>query len=66
MQKIHKELYAICGTVTKYLTPGGPGVRLDTSVYTGYKVPANYDSMIGKLIVWALDWEGAVKKQKEL
>ena len=43
------------GTVSKYLTPGGPGVRLDTSIYTGYKVPANYDSMIGKLIVWALD-----------
>ena len=52
------------GTITKYLTPGGPGVRLDTSIYTGYKVPANYDSMIGKLIVWALDWEGAVKKAK--
>ena len=50
------------GTVTNYLTPGGPGVRLDTSVYTGYTVPSNYDSMIGKLIVWALDWEGAVKK----
>ena len=54
------------GTISKYLSPGGPGVRLDTSIYTGYKVPANYDSMIGKLIVWALDWEGAVKKQKEL
>ena len=52
------------GTISKYLTPGGPGVRLDTSIYTGYKVPANYDSMIGKLIVWALDWEGAVKKAK--
>ena len=50
------------GTVSKYLTPGGPGVRIDTSVYTGYKVPANYDSMIGKLIVWSLDWEGAVRK----
>ena len=52
------------GTVSKYLTPGGPGVRLDTSIYTGYKVPANYDSMIGKLIVWSLTWEGAVKKAK--
>ena len=52
------------GTVTKYLTPGGPGVRIDTSIYTGYKVPANYDSMIGKLIVWSLTWEGAVKKAK--
>ena len=52
------------GTISKYLTPGGPGVRIDTSIYTGYKVPANYDSMIGKLIVWSLTWEGAVKKAK--
>lgn len=52
------------GTVQKLLTPGGPGVRLDTSIYTGYKIPSNYDSMFGKLIVWALDWEGCVKKAK--
>ncbi|RXJ68939.1 acetyl-CoA carboxylase biotin carboxylase subunit [Halarcobacter ebronensis] len=52
------------GTIERYLTPNGPGVRLDSCAYTGYKVPANYDSMIGKLIVWALDWEGAVKKAK--
>jgi pyruvate carboxylase subunit A len=52
------------GTITKYMTPGGPGVRLDTSAYAGYKVPSNYDSMIGKLIVWSLDWEGAVNKAR--
>ena len=52
------------GTVTKYLTPGGPGVRLDTSLYAGYELPTCYDSMLGKLIVWSLDWEGAVKKAK--
>jgi pyruvate carboxylase subunit A len=52
------------GTIKKYLTPNGPGVRLDSSAYTDYKVPASYDSMIGKLIVWALDWQGAVKKAK--
>ncbi|HAC71176.1 MAG TPA: acetyl-CoA carboxylase biotin carboxylase subunit, partial [Arcobacter skirrowii] len=52
------------GTVEKYLTPNGPGVRLDSALYTGYKIPANYDSMVGKLIVWALDWEGCVKKAK--
>ncbi|MGE4419355.1 MAG: acetyl/propionyl/methylcrotonyl-CoA carboxylase subunit alpha [Sulfurimonas sp.] len=50
------------GTVTNYITPGGPGVRIDSSVYSGYAIPPNYDSMVGKLIVWALDWEGAVKK----
>ena len=52
------------GTIKTYLTPGGPGVRLDTSMYAGYEIPAYYDSMLGKLIVWALDWEGAVKKAK--
>lgn len=59
-----KQFMPSSGTINKYLTPGGPGVRIDTSVYTGYKIPSNYDSMIGKLIVWALDWEGAVKKAK--
>ena len=52
------------GTISTYLTPGGPGVRLDSAAYAGYKLPINYDSMIGKLIVWALDWEGAVKKAR--
>lgn len=52
------------GTITNYLTPGGPGVRLDSSAYAGYKIPANYDSMIGKLIVTSLNWEGAVKKAR--
>jgi len=52
------------GTVNKYLTPGGPGVRIDSALYTGYKIPPNYDSMIGKLIVWAIDWQGCVEKAK--
>lgn len=39
------------GTITKWHTPGGPGVRLDTHVVTGYKVPPNYDSMVAKLLV---------------
>jgi len=52
------------GTVDKYLTPGGPGVRLDSALYTGYKIPPNYDSMIGKLIVWAIDWQGCIEKAK--
>lgn len=50
------------GLITNYMAPGGPGVRMDSCAYTNYKIPANYDSMIGKLIVWALDWEGAVRK----
>jgi len=50
------------GTITNYIIPGGPGVRVDTTMYAGYTIPPHYDSMMGKLIVWALDWEGAVKK----
>ncbi len=39
------------GEITKYIAPGGPGVRLDTHVYAGYKVPPHYDSLLAKLIV---------------
>lgn len=52
------------GTIQNYLTPGGPGVRIDSCMYEGYETPTSYDSMLGKLIVWALDWEGAVKKAR--
>ena len=40
------------GTVTTWRPPGGPGVRLDTHVSAGYRVPPNYDSMIAKLLVY--------------
>jgi pyruvate carboxylase subunit A len=59
-----KDFFPTAGRVGKYLTPGGPGVRLDTSLYSGYDLPTCYDSMVGKLIVSALDWEGAVKKAR--
>ena len=39
------------GTITKLRLPGGPGVRIDSHVYEGYRIPPYYDSMIGKLIV---------------
>ena len=39
------------GTITTYYPPGGPGVRVDSHAFGGYKVPPFYDSMIGKLIV---------------
>jgi pyruvate carboxylase subunit A len=52
------------GLITNYLSPGGPGVRLDSMAYTNYQIPANYDSMIGKLIVSALTWEDAVRKAR--
>ncbi|WP_297835144.1 acetyl-CoA carboxylase biotin carboxylase subunit [Thermomonas sp.] len=39
------------GLIQHYHAAGGPGVRMDTHIYEGYRVPPNYDSMIGKLIV---------------
>jgi len=39
------------GVISTFHSPGGPGVRLDTHVYTGYRVPSNYDSLLAKLIV---------------
>lgn len=38
------------GKISMYHSPGGPGIRVDTHIYTGYNVPTNYDSMIGKVI----------------
>jgi acetyl-CoA carboxylase biotin carboxylase subunit len=40
------------GTITRYIQPGGPGVRVDTHVYQGYTVPPNYDSMVCKLLAY--------------
>jgi acetyl-CoA carboxylase biotin carboxylase subunit len=40
------------GTVTRWQPPGGPGVRLDSHVTTGYRVPPNYDSLMAKLLVY--------------
>jgi pyruvate carboxylase subunit A len=44
------------GRITRYFAPGGPGVRTDAAIYTGYPIPPHYDSMCAKLVVWALDW----------
>jgi len=52
------------GRITTYLSPGGPGVRLDAIGFKDYVVPTNYDSMIGKMIVVGIDWEGAVRKAR--
>jgi acetyl-CoA carboxylase biotin carboxylase subunit len=52
------------GTITDYHAPGGHGVRIDTHVYAGYRVPPYYDSMISKLIVVAQTREEAIKKMQ--
>ena len=50
------------GTMTTYIPPGGPGVRIDGIGYTGYTIPSLYDSMIAKVIVHARDRMAAIRR----
>lgn len=52
------------GRVNAYLAPGGPNTRMDSHIYPGYLVPPNYDSLLGKLIVWAPDREQAIVRME--
>ena len=52
------------GTVSQYHPPGGPGVRVDSHLYNGYRVPPNYDSMIGKLIAHGETREVAIARMR--
>ncbi len=50
------------GLIERYRAPGGLGVRVDSHAFAGYRVPPNYDSMIGKLICWADTREQALER----
>lgn len=50
------------GRITRYYAPGGPGVRIDAAIYSGYTIPPYYDSMCAKLTVWALNWESVIER----
>ncbi|MCI9163559.1 MAG: acetyl-CoA carboxylase biotin carboxylase subunit [Lachnospiraceae bacterium] len=52
------------GVITNVHTPGGNGVRVDTHIYNDYRVPANYDSMLMKLIVHGKDRDEAIAKMR--
>ncbi len=52
------------GLIKHFHAPGGPGVRVDSHIYEGYKVPPNYDSMIGKLIVHGATRTQAISRMK--
>ena len=52
------------GVISRFHLPGGPGVRIDTHAYGGYKVPSNYDSMIGKLITYGKTRDQAISRMK--
>jgi acetyl-CoA carboxylase biotin carboxylase subunit len=52
------------GPIRLWHPPGGPGVRIDSHVYSGYNVPPNYDSLIGKVITHAETREAAIARMK--
>lgn len=52
------------GTISIYHPPGGPGIRMDSHIYSGYSVPPYYDSMIGKLIAYGDTRETAIARMK--
>jgi acetyl-CoA carboxylase, biotin carboxylase subunit len=52
------------GAVTRFRPPLGPGVRIDTHVFDGYEIPPFYDSLVAKVLVWAEDRPGAVRRAR--
>ncbi|NIV17146.1 MAG: acetyl-CoA carboxylase biotin carboxylase subunit [Woeseiaceae bacterium] len=52
------------GLISLWHAPGGPGVRMDSHIYSGYKVPPYYDSMIGKLITHGADRAAAIARMR--
>lgn len=59
-----KDFMPCPGTVTSLHFPGGNGVRIDSALYAGYKIPAAYDSLLVKLMVHGTDREQAIQKMK--
>jgi acetyl-CoA carboxylase biotin carboxylase subunit len=59
-----REFRPAAGVVERYLAPGGPGVRMDSHLFAGYEVPPFYDSLLGKLIVWAPNREAAIERSR--
>ncbi len=52
------------GTVSEYLAPGGPGVRVESHLYAGYTVPVYYDSLLAKLLTWGKDRTEAIARME--
>jgi acetyl-CoA carboxylase biotin carboxylase subunit len=50
------------GLIRSVVMPGGPGVRVDSHIYSGYQVPSYYDSLLAKVIVWAPDRREAIAR----
>lgn len=60
----HDNFRPMGGRVTLFRPPGGPGVRVDSHLYSGYTIPTNYDSLLAKLIVWGADRTEALARSR--
>ena len=63
-EDVEHDFRPAAGRIEAYLPPGGPGVRMDSHLYSGYEVPPYYDSLLGKLIVWGPDRETAIARSR--
>lgn len=52
------------GTITQFIVPGGTGIRVDSGVYSGYRIPPYYDSMVAKLIAWGGNRQEAIDRMR--
>ena len=52
------------GLITRYIAPGGPGIRVDSHVHAGYTIPPYYDSLIAKVIAWGADRDEAIRRMR--
>jgi len=63
-ENVEKGFMPSPGKITELYVPGGPNVRVDSAVYSGYNIPPYYDSMIAKLIVYGKDREEAIYRMR--
>jgi acetyl-CoA carboxylase biotin carboxylase subunit len=59
-----KDFQPCSGKVTLYNPAGGPGIRVDSHLYTGYEIPTFYDSLLAKLVIWGINREEAITRAK--
>ena len=63
-EEVDDEFQPRAGTITACRAPAGPGVRWDSHLFAGYEVPPYYDSLLGKLVVWAPDRPTAIARAR--
>ncbi|HRA46798.1 MAG TPA: ATP-grasp domain-containing protein, partial [Thermomicrobiales bacterium] len=59
-----RDFAASVGTVTTWVAPGGPGVRVDSHLYSGYAIPPYYDSLLAKIVTWGKDRNEAIDRMQ--